>query len=142
VTPGPAADVLGQAFAALQATGATHARLLAQALAGFSVRIELPAESFTPCIAGDALAVGPPAVDARVIVRTDLACVLALLDGRETLEAAVGTHALALWGAADDLLAAFEALSIFLHGLVRSPAGPDLLSRVRRLAAQGACDER
>jgi len=75
---------------------------------------------------------GPtPRLAALVDIRSELATILALLDGGCTLLDAVRARRLDVRGAATALVTAADTCSVFLHGLVRCPAASKLLAALR-----------
>jgi hypothetical protein len=69
----------------------------------------------------------PPDVRARTTRRT----ILDVLDARLSLQGAVDSGALELWGPIEDLEAFHAALLLYVQGAVRSPSFPGLLDRFR-----------
>lgn len=63
--------------------------------------------------------------------------VLALLEGRLSLEDAVRTDRLRLYGEPARLVVFFDALLVYLRGAVRCPSFPDLLADYRSETAGG-----
>lgn|GEM_PF-2800470 len=78
------------------------------------------------------LTVGP-AHDAPVRVRTELATILAILGGELPIREAVRDDHLEVQGPIDRLLILHAALADYVHGAVRSPSFPALLTRLRSL---------
>jgi hypothetical protein len=74
-----------------------------------------------------------PAV--RVAVTTP--AILDVIDARYSLLDAVLEGAMVLQGRLDDLLAFHDGLLAYVHGAVRAPSLPDLLTRFRAAAAGG-----
>jgi hypothetical protein len=67
--------------------------------------------------------------DVRVVCSAET--ILALADGDQTLEEAIASDRLTIFGGVDDLIAFHDALQFFLHGAVRSPTFPRRLERFR-----------
>jgi hypothetical protein len=96
---------------------------------GERVGIAFPAATFR--LAGD---VDDPLIE----LASTRATVLAVVDGRSTLEEAVWSGRLELRGRLDDLVRFHDALVLYLHGAVRCPSFPWLLDRYRAGAAPDA----
>lgn len=76
--------------------------------------------------------------DADVAVAFDAATVLALVDGALTLTEAIDAERLRIFGSVAAVAAFYDALLIYLEGLLRAPGAPDLLRRYRESLAQAA----
>jgi hypothetical protein len=127
----PARRLLGAALDALRREAPAHRDLLCGTLAALAVNLHVDREALGVRAAAGGLAITEPAASARVTIRTDLATAYALLDARLTILEAVRTGRLDARGSAIDLAVAAEALSVFLHGLVRCPSGAVLLRDLR-----------
>lgn len=69
--------------------------------------------------------------DPFIELRSSRATVLAVVDGRLTLEEAVAAEHLWLRGRLENLVLFHDALVLYLHGAVRCPSFPWLLDRYR-----------
>lgn len=74
---------------------------------------------------------------AAIEARTERADIVALVDGEVTLEEAVTTGRVELWGSVEDLLAGLDALGGYLNGAARCPELGGLMEAFRRDAAGG-----
>ena len=113
-----------------EATG--HHDALCVALTNLAVNVEVDGERLAPRVEGGRLVVVSAIAVPRVLVRTSLAATYALLEARYTLLEAVTQGQLDVCGCADQLDAAADAFSLFLHGLIRAPSGARLLGKLRR----------
>jgi len=127
----PARRLLGAAFDVLHDEAHDHHERVRTSLAALPVNVTVGDESLAPRLAHGRLVAGDPREAARVAIRTSLATVLALLDGRRTVLEAITRGELEVRGTADALDAAADAFAGFLHGLVRSPSSPGLLVQLR-----------
>lgn len=127
---GPLARLLRESLACLAAESPTHHGALCRRLAGHAVGLRLDDECFELRGHAGGLRLVPPGA-ARCRLRTDRATILAVLDGRRTLLAAVLADAIEVSGPIDHLLALHEALLDYVHGAARSPSFPTLLQRLR-----------
>ncbi|HZR84391.1 MAG TPA: hypothetical protein VFD92_25055 [Candidatus Binatia bacterium] len=75
---------------------------------------------------------------AEAELETSEAGILAVIDGAATLAALAIDDRLELRGAVDDVLAFNDALSLYVHGAVRSPSFPRLLRDYRSAVAARA----
>lgn len=109
------------------------ARRLASSLAELTVALQVDDEqAFLRADAGRiTLTTGAPAPSPTVVVRTDRATLLELIDGRSSLTDAVLRDAVLLRGDADDLVRFHDALWLYLQGAVRAPSMPEILRRFR-----------
>jgi hypothetical protein len=123
----PARRLLGTALDVLGREAPAHHDVLCGTIATLPMSLHVGREVLGLHLAGGQLRIAAPDRAARVTVRTDLATAHALLDARLTVLEAVQRGKLDVRGHAADLCAATEALSTFLHGLVRCPSGAALL---------------
>jgi hypothetical protein len=65
-----------------------------------------------------------------MVVATELAAVLALLQGERSLEDAIRSRDFAVVGAVAELRRAERGVQIALHGLARARRGPELLEQL------------
>jgi hypothetical protein len=137
--PGRAARLLRRAFAVLDEEAPSHAALLRAALSGLRLIIDVDGERLSPRADDGRLAIAAVTDEgAEVRIATSMAAAIALLDDRRTLLEALHAGELRAWGAARDLAHAGRVLSTFLHGLVRCPSAPALLTELRRAAMESS----
>jgi SCP-2 sterol transfer family len=127
----PARRLLGAALDVLRREAPAHNDVLCGVIATLPISLHVDREVLGLRIAGRQLRIAAPDSAARVTVQTDLATAHALLDARLTVLEAVQQGKLDVRGNAADLCTAAEALSTFLHGLVRCPSGAALLCDLR-----------
>jgi hypothetical protein len=135
----PALRLLTSALAVLAREAPAHHMRLAERLADLAIRCTIGHEVLSlsavdgvvVIAAGAAGADGGPTTGGAVIIRSELATILALLDGGCTLLDAVRARRLDVRGAATALVTAADTCSVFLHGLVRCPAASELLTALR-----------
>jgi SCP-2 sterol transfer family protein len=84
------------------------------------------------------LVVVPFSIHTDIIVTLDAFKILQLLDGKESLQEAVLNKSIFIQGSLKILETYNEALGIYLHGALRSPGFPAILSRFRRSLTGGA----
>lgn len=123
----PAQRLLRAALDTLGREASAHHDLLCGALAALPINLDIDREAFSVRVADGTHAIAAPIDPPLVTVRTDLATARALLDAQLTILEAVRAGRLDVRGRACDLALAAEALSAFLHGLVRCPSGGALL---------------
>jgi hypothetical protein len=132
----PARRLLRAALDTLGREAPAHHDLLCGTLAALPVDLDIDRDAFSVRVADGALSVAAPTDPPRVTLRTDLATAHALLDAQLTVLDAVRRGWLDVRGRAGDLAVAAEALSMFLHGLVRCPSGGALLRDLRAQASK------
>lgn len=92
-----------------------------------------------PClVANGRVERAPHATAADVTLATDGATILRLVDGEQSLLAALRTDRLVVAGRASDLATAADAFQQYLAGIVRSDAALPLLAEYRREVNRGA----
>lgn len=100
--------------------------LLSRNLGGRTVRITVDGDTRCLRVHG-----GRHSLDADGIgdveLRTDRGALVSLVEARESLLSAIMTDRLMLRGAPNDLVALYDALTVFIQGAVRSSALPALL---------------
>jgi hypothetical protein len=115
----------------LRAEAPAHHEALCAVLAALPIELVIDGESLELLVSDGAIAVGPVIESPLVTVTTSLRTARALLEARRTMVAAIERGELDVRGHADALDDAAEALSLFLHGLVRAPSSPPLLDDLR-----------
>jgi hypothetical protein len=133
----PARRLLRAALDTLGREAPAHHDLLCGALAALPINLDIDREAFSVRVADGTAAIAAPIDPPRVTVRTDLDTAHALLDAQLTILEAVRAGRLDVRGRAGDLAVAAEALSAFLHGLVRCPSGGALLRDLHVHASKG-----
>lgn len=136
-TDPPAQRLLRAALDTLGRESPAHQDLLCGALAALPINLDIDREAFSVRVADGKPTLDAPIEPPRVTVRTDLDTAHALLDAQLTILEAVRAGRLDLRGRASDLAVAAEALSAFLHGLVRCPSGGALLRDLLVHASKG-----
>ncbi len=131
-----AATLLQRAFEVLQHQTPEHANMLRTILTTLNITLTSNHETFSPTVEDGALAVVTARPGASVHATASLSLVVALLDDQLSLSQALRTRQLHIVGAIPQVRCTSRALRIFLHGLVRAPAGAALFSALRQLAQQ------
>lgn len=121
---------LEDALSSLQLEVPDAHRHLVHSLRGHVVRIDVEGCVVAISVEGRALNLHS-SDDATVECITDRIAIVRLADGEVTLEQAIWDNEVHLRGNVEELLAFYQALMIFLHGAVRSPAAPAQLARFR-----------
>jgi len=133
---GPIARLLAESFDLLAARlPDAHARMLAP-LRGLELELILDAEALhlrfehgvELTAGGGELVPGCPRIECR------LPTILAVLDAKLSLVEAVESDALQVRADLDRLVLLHEGLLAYVHGAVRCPGFPELLTRLRALA--------
>lgn len=105
--------------------------LMCRALAGRTVLLSIDGEEIPLAFEPRTARVAPKLPQADVRVRTTREAILDVLDDRLSLEGAVESGRLELWGAIEDLERFHDALLVYVGGAVRCPSFPALLDRFR-----------
>ncbi len=137
-TDGPVRRLLAESLLSLAREQPAQHALMCEQLQGHSVEVCVGTERFFLGFApGSARveAAGPPAEALLVTGRRVLADVL---DARLSLSDAVLTDALEVMGPLPSLMALHEGLVTYVHGAVRCPSFPSLLSRLRAVCREDA----
>lgn len=105
--------------------------LMCRTLAGRTVLLSIDGEEIPLAFEPRTARLAPRLPRADVRVRTSRKAILDVLDDRQTLEGAVESGDLELWGAIEDLERFHDALLVYVGGAVRCPGFPALLDRFR-----------
>jgi len=124
--------LLRDALVVISAEQPERYRRLARTVAPLRLSLTVGAERMGVESSGEMVCVTVDVVDADVRLVTDRRCVLRLLGGACSLEEAVFSEDLRLWGSVDALLLFYDGLVAFLNGAVRSPPMSGLLARYRK----------
>lgn len=108
-----------------------HARLCC-VLGGRALGVEVGRERVALRVEGGRVTVGPMSAPCPVVASTSRAEIVALADGARSLEDAVLEDRVRLHGSAEDLATCFDALIVYLGGVVRSPELSSLMDAFRR----------
>jgi hypothetical protein len=105
--------------------------LMCRKLAGRTVLLSIDGEEIPLAFETRTARVAAKLARADVRVRTSRESILDVLDARLSLQGAVESGGLELWGTTEDLELFHEALLIYVEGAVRCPSFPTLLDRYR-----------
>jgi len=105
--------------------------LMCRRLLGRTVALSIDEEQIPIVFEARSARVGDPLPQPHVRVRTTRRTILDVLGARLSLQGAVDSGALELWGPIEDLEAFHAALLLYVQGAVRSPSFPGLLDRFR-----------
>lgn len=106
--------------------GPEHGTPLARAVGGWRIAVSIDAAAFRLLVVGDRLCTADPG-PAELHVAASRHLVGRLLAGRIQLDKAIEHDLLHLQGPIDAILAGQDALTIWLHGALRSPRQAALL---------------
>jgi hypothetical protein len=106
---------------------------LREALGSLSARLTSENGAFTIAASDAGWTFGEG--DADVAVAFDAATVLDLVDGALTLTEAIEAERLRIIGSVAAVAAFYDALLVYLEGLLRAPGAPELLRRYRESLA-------
>ncbi|HLV33541.1 MAG TPA: hypothetical protein VKY59_00445 [Spirillospora sp.] len=123
--------LLETSFAVMSSECPEAYQRICQLLAGDEVGITIDAESLSVRFeAGQAVVLRTPQ-QPTVHVAATKQTLLDLIDARYTLEHAITRDLLHVRGKMNELIRFYEAVQLYIHGAVRCPSFPDLLSDYR-----------
>ncbi|QSQ27928.1 sterol-binding-like protein [Pyxidicoccus parkwayensis] len=129
-------QLLAESFTALaREQPALHSRMCTQ-LAGRRLEVCVGTERFHLAFTADRARVEPVGPEADALLLTGRNVIGDVLDARLSLTHAVLTDALEVMGTLPSLMALHEGLVTYVHGAVRCPSFPSLLSRLRAVCRE------
>lgn len=136
-TEGPVGSLLAESLTALaREQPALHARMCEQ-LQGRAVEVRVDAERFVLGFTPGHARVEPGGREADAVILTGRRALGEVLGARLSLAEAVLTDALEVVGPLASLMALHEGLVTYVHGAVRCPSFPSLLTRLRAVCREG-----
>jgi hypothetical protein len=133
-------DLVERALEIIRSESPPHASGVRAALEGSTIGVVLDDERFVARASDDSVIVDRGAMTGDVEIATSIRELLALLEGRAALVDALSEGRIRIRGRVQDLSRAARAMRWFLHGLVRSRNGAELLIELRRLARRSGDD--
>src|SRR5687767_13812324 len=121
-----ALELAQRTFDVLHAQAPAHHALLAGAIAELSLVVHIGGEAIRPAVDADRIVAHGPEREPAIAVRTHAAALLDLIDGRDTLAAALRSRRLEVIGHRAAVASIERALRIYVHGLVRCASAPTL----------------
>lgn len=136
----PFSSFLDRSLTAIAEQVPDLAAILARRLGELRVRLVIDGERVQVRRRDDRLVVLGDAPDCSTEFATDRATLVDLVEGRSTFLDDLLADRIALHGPVDELIAFHDALHVYLHGAVRSPALPALLDEFVAVPAKGEID--
>lgn len=131
-------DYLSTSLAAIERDAPAVYALLGRCLGERRVRVDVGGEVLSVGVEHGCVTVGEAAGKAAIEARTTRGAIVALADGRATLEEAVMDGRVEIRGSAEDLEAGMDALAAYLNGAARCPELLRWMDEFRGEAAGGA----
>lgn len=126
--------LLGRSLAAIRDSVAPQYHAIAAALGAYVVQLQIDQEIFSVSANRGEPCIGPAAPSAPVRLVTASPAITALIDGELDLTDAVLAERIQVYGSVSQLSSFNDALSAYLHGVVRSAGQEEILHDFKLLA--------